>query len=113
MSTVTEQLELELNAAKSLADMGNAVKRLMKNRDFKKVILEKYFEKEPVRLVFLKGDANWSSPESQQELLSQMDAIGNFRNFLNSLMLLGDQAEGAISAYHEEIADSEAEEDAE
>ena len=51
-----EEIELEINQAKEKVALKDSLEKLIKNRDFKKVITEGYFEQEAIRLVLLKAD---------------------------------------------------------
>lgn len=73
-----------------------SVQRLTSNRDFKKVVLEGYFEQEAIRLVLMKSDPSQLDAESQAYLLKQMDGIGAFRHYLNTINQIGMMAEKAI-----------------
>ncbi|WP_027854448.1 hypothetical protein [Marinobacterium litorale] len=97
-----ETIELNIKEAERMADLARSVKRLRSNRDFKKIIMEGYFENEPVRLVMLKSDPQFQSEERQQALLKEMDGIGSLRNYLQTILTMGNMAE-------KEIADSEQE----
>ena len=89
-----EQVELSIeHARKSVGNM-KALRSLTKNKEFVSVILEGYFKEEASRLVLLKGD-----PAMEQYLLSidkQINAIGQFRQYLSTIMALGNQAERAM-----------------
>lgn len=90
------EIELGITEAKKFVADGKAVDRLLSNRDFKKVILEGYFEKEAVRLVHLKADFNMQGPEDQAAILTQIDAIGSLTHYIRTLRHNADQAEKAI-----------------
>jgi hypothetical protein len=79
-------LDNNIESAKESIEFGSAVGKLRSNRDFKQVILEGYFKAEAIRLVHLKADPNMQSPEKQQSIVSQMDAIGAFMQYLDTAM---------------------------
>lgn len=81
----TQHIELNIKEAKSIVAKGNSLDRLFSNKDFKKVILDDYLEAEAVRLVHLKADPNMQDPESQQSIISQMDAIGCLRSYFRKV----------------------------
>lgn len=91
-----QAIESSIQRAKKEVDLGDALERLRNHRDFKKVILEDYFEKEAVRLVHLKSDPCMQKPEMQQSILAQMDAIGAFSQFLNTLLRRAELARKSI-----------------
>lgn len=76
------EIELGLEHANEMVEMGKSIDRLYKNKDFKRVILNGYFEKEAIRLVQLKADPNMQSPEKQQSIIKGIDAIGSLQYFL-------------------------------
>ena len=91
-----EEIELNITQAKAIVDRGAALERLRNNRDFKKVVLEGYFEKEAIRLVHLKSDFNMQSAESQANILDQINAIGALSGYFNTVRHQGMLAEKAI-----------------
>lgn len=99
-----ETIEISLDYAKSQVALGEAVERLMRNRDFKKVILDEYFEKNAIRLVMLKGNPNADEPSVQAGILKQMDGIGGLREFLAQLRRAADMAEKSIADLEEDRA---------
>lgn len=91
-----EEVEMSINEAKKIVNLGKSLERLLANRDFKRVFLEEYLEKEAIRLVHLKGDLNMQSAEHQASILSQMDAISCFTMFMQKLQHQGVLAEKAM-----------------
>lgn len=78
-------IERNISEAKKLVDLADSLERLRENRDFKKVVLEGYFEKEAIRLVLLKADPNFQTPERQDSIWSQIDAIGNLHQYFQTI----------------------------
>ena len=76
-----QEIESSIKQASEFVDFGNAIERLRSNRDFKKVIMEGYFEKEAIRLVHLKADSAMQSNLNQTDIVKQMDAIGALNQF--------------------------------
>lgn len=76
------QLEMNISRSKETVAIGEALNRLMSNRDFKQVVNTGYFEQEAIRLVHLKADVNMQTEESQKSIIMQMDAIGAFKQYL-------------------------------
>ena len=85
-------IEKEIAASKELVEYGNAVERLRSNRDFKKVIVEGYFEKESIRLVHLLANPAMQTPTSQSAILVAMQAIGNLSQYLIDAVRTGEIA---------------------
>lgn len=99
MSSIELQaIEQSIKQSQKTVDLGEAFERLKSNRDFKKVILEAYFEQEAIRLVHLKSDQNMQSAESQKAIAMQMDAIGTLKQFFQTLKYKADLAGKSIEA---------------
>ena len=80
-----EQIEASIAQSKEIIGIGHALERLRANRDFRKLILEGYFQQEAIRLVHLKADDNMQDSERQKSILTQIDAIGSFAQYLQLL----------------------------
>lgn len=91
-----ETIEISMEHAQKMLDLKKSLDKLMKNRDFKNIVLEGYFEKEAQRLVMLKSDYTMQSPDNQAEIIKQIDSIGSFRQYLNMVRALGQQAEKSM-----------------
>lgn len=96
-----QQIELSIKQSRKIADLGDSLERLMLNRDFKKVILDGYFEQEAIRLVHLKADSNMQSIELQKSILLQIDAIGSLSAYFSTLRTRAAMAVNAISSDEE------------
>jgi hypothetical protein len=96
-----QQIEQSIKDSSKNVEVADALARLYANRDFKKVILEGYLEKEAIRLVHAKADAALQSAESQKQLMNQIDAIGILKGYFHTIGFLGEQARKTIS-YAEE-----------
>jgi hypothetical protein len=84
-----------------LVESGDALERLKSNKDFKKLILEGFFEKEAIRLVHLKADRNMQNVDTQRSILSQMDAVGALHQYFNTILIQANQASKSIAADEE------------
>lgn len=114
MSSVEDQIqEIEQNIkeSKKTVDFGDALVRLQSNRDFKRVILEGYFNEEAIRLVHLKSDSNMQTPDKQQSILLQIDAIGTLKQYFNTVLFKANLARKSI-AFDEQTRDELIEGDA-
>lgn len=102
MSNDTIQaIEENIKRARKLVEVGDALERLKNNRDFKKVMIEGYFEQEAIRLVHLKSDPNVQSPEMQKSIMSQIDAIGAISQYFSTVMHKSSIASKAIASDEE------------
>lgn len=105
-----DQLELNIQAARENVELGQAFERLMQSPDFRKVILHGYLDREPVRLVHLKGDHAMQDTASQSSILRQMDAIGSLGHYFNSVRHLAALGNKSVAADEETRIDMLAEE---
>ena len=95
-SAEVTQIEQNIKHAKKLVDVGDSLERLIGNRDFKKVVLEGYFEQEAIRLVHLMSDPNMQSSESKASIETQMNSIGSFKQYLGVLKHKASMADKSI-----------------
>ena len=100
-----KSLEKNIQLHKDTVELGLAIDRLQNNRDFKKVIGESYFEKEPIRLVMLKADSNMQTEALQSGIVKQMDAIGSLMQYFRATQQRSAMAERSIAADEETISD--------
>jgi hypothetical protein len=95
---VIEEIELNIKEARKVVELGASLERLYSNRDFKKVILEGYFEQEAIRLVQLKADPAMQDEKSQQAIWKLMDAIGRLNQYFRMVIQQADMAKSAIES---------------
>ena len=69
---------------------GEAVQRLLKNKDFKQIVLEYYFKDTMTGLSH--SLANQYKPEFRQAITEQILSIGHLSNFLNMIIEDGNRA---------------------
>ena len=96
-SDSVETIEISIEHAKKGVNKMNSVFNLSKNRDFIDVIDKGYFEEEASRLVLLKADHSQQSPEDQASIIRAIDAIGNFRQYLGSVIQIGKMMEKTLA----------------
>ena len=96
MNYSIEELEANIKQAKEEVELGAALERLFSNRDFKKVVLNGYFEKEAIRLVYMKGEA--TLPTDHEKIVLQIDSIGTFRKYLKNITVSAELAKKAMEA---------------
>lgn len=102
MSNATIQaIEENIKQAQKFVEAGEALERLKSNRDFKRVVLDGYFEREAVRLVHLKSDQNFQSTEMQKAIIAQIDAIGAVSQYFSTVLHKAAIARKAISSDEE------------
>ena len=78
-------IELTIEQAKeSIADR-EAMDRLKKNRDFKRIFEKGFFDAYAVNLVYLKSDPSMQEPNVQEDIIKDIDSIGRVRQYLSSI----------------------------
>lgn len=105
-----EALEKNIKLSQEFVDTANALARLETNRDFIKVVQAGYFEREAVRLVHLLADPAMQKPESRESILNQIQAIGQFSSYLQTVKAIADRAAHNIEADRATIDELQAEE---
>ena len=92
-----EKIELSIEQANVHIGKQAALQSLFSNKEFIEVFLKGYFETEPSRLVLLKADPAMQSAENQASIIQAIDAIGHFRQYINTIMQLGNMARKAVN----------------
>lgn len=92
-----EIIEITIEKAKYFVESGKSMQNLLNNSDFKMVFIEGYMEKEAIRLVKFKADVNAQKPETQMDILKDIDAIGAFNQFIINIQKRGQMALETIS----------------
>jgi len=102
-----ELIENSINAHKQNVAIGEALQRLLRNRDFKRVIMEHYLRDEAVRAVKLMAAPECQNPTQQEALQKIIIGIGQLDQFLRVTLQIADRAQLAIQddeAAYAEIA---------
>ena len=106
------QLELQQKHARKAIERREAVDRLMKNKDFKELILDGFCRDECARYVQESADP-LLEPNQREDALNMAQASGHLRRFLGLIYTMGNQAEGSLVSLEEELEVARAEEGAE
>lgn len=91
-----EQVRIEIETAKHMIELDECLNRLVRNKDFLKLIDKEFMEKEPIRLVQLLAHPGMQDEKSQQEIRNQMIGVAYFRQFLARTEAMADQARQAL-----------------
>lgn len=97
-----QAIEKAIQHSKELVELGKVLERLRSNRDFKKLIIEGYLEKECIRLVLLKADQNMQTVERQASIVKQMDAIGSVDQYFQTVFVKASMAEKSLELDEQE-----------
>jgi len=98
--TVTEQVEaidLSIEAAKEKVVLAAAIRRLYKNKDFKKVFIDHFMVNDVSRTVKALAEPALQDQASQLGLQKRLAAVGQFNQFMIMTERMGDMAEKAIA----------------
>lgn len=93
-----QQIERNIRRNKEFVALDKAMQRLEHNADFNLVIRDGYLKQEAVRLVHLRGDPAFQTPERQASILAQIDAIANLLQYFRVVEHQGNLALKAIEA---------------
>jgi GTP cyclohydrolase III len=104
-----QEIQVTISDLQEVVKKREAFLRLKDNKDFKTIIENGYFEEEAVRLVKLRSESGYESPEVQERLLKEIDAIGAFFQYLKGINLLGLQAERELARNKETLNELEQE----
>lgn len=85
------QVEITIEEARKFIAIGDAIERLEKNEDFKKVIFDGYFVEEAARVTSLLADPSMQRPEMQTKLHHALRAISEFKQHLLTTKLMVEQ----------------------
>lgn len=101
LQIIQDEISLARKNAESIIKLGDAVKRLLDNEDFKLVVSERYFDIE------LKKVATTISMNSNEDLVRRdvvrLKGIHCFREFLNNILLERDTASAYIGKSDEDL----------
>jgi len=92
------QVEISLQNATKAIELGDALERLHKNSDFKKVILEDFFKEEASRAVMLKSDSNMLGEEQQITVDNIITSIGGLYQYFAKIYRIADMSIRALEA---------------
>lgn len=107
MSEVTTKLDEMIqyrDNQKKLLDRRQAVQRLMKNRDFKRIISEEFMISEAARYAHTSGDPKINA-EGRADALAIAQAGGHLQRYLDTILQMGAHAEREMPAIEEGIDD--------
>ena len=92
-----EAVELSIEQAKKQISLRDDLQKLISNKQFKKVILEGYFEKEASRLVLLKASPEMQEETSQKAIDDSIIAIGQLRQHFITINQFGAMADRTMA----------------
>lgn len=106
------RLEEQLKDEKARVERRDAILRLSKNPDFRKLIVEDFMMRECARYAIESGDPSLE-PAARADALAMAQAAGHLKRFLNVNITMGDTAERNIIDINQAIEDARIEENTE
>ncbi|TNF01490.1 MAG: hypothetical protein EP328_00030 [Gammaproteobacteria bacterium] len=106
-----KQVELGIKEANQMIEMGASLTKLLGNRDFKKVILDGYLEKEAVRLVHLKSAPSMQGEAMQASIVKEIDGIGSLIGFFRTIEHTAEMARVALADHEQTLEELNSEEE--
>lgn len=106
--TETEHIQQQIADLQELVERKDLALKLEKSREFKKLILEIFCEKECARFVRNSGDPS-ISPENRADALAMAQASGHLRRFLSLCVMQGYRAEHEIAQAKQALEELRAE----
>lgn len=108
-----QQLEQLIDVSKVSVKKADAVKRLLKNKDFKLIFIEDFFKEHLANTVMVKAQPANQTEKDQKYCDDQINAVGHTRYFLDMVLALGAQAANVIDQTEKELVTLRQEEDSE
>ena len=108
MSSIT-QLEGQREQLKNAVELRNTAIKLGSNRDFRKLILDEFCEKECARYAQNSGNPQFDEA-TRQDCLNISQAAGHLKRWLSVTVQMGSQAEREISDIDVALEEARAEE---
>lgn len=105
-----ETVELTIEEAQKKVDRAESLRKLHGNREFKRIILEGYFEAEAQRLIGCIGNSAPTLKAQRDEMLLELQAISKLKEYFGSILREGREMEQSIREHNEMLAEMRAEE---
>ncbi len=102
-----QNIEVSLEHARKVVEKRDNMNTLFKNRHFKQLIVQGYFEKEPVRLAALLAHPSQQSPEDQAMLAGQLRATAELRQYFNKIRVYGDMMDRDVITHEATLVEIE------
>lgn len=100
-----QEIEIDIENAKSMVSLGEALDRLHKNPDFLAIIRNGYFLHEPARLTSLKAHPSQTGDTEQADIVRQLDGIGALQQHFQKIWAQANLSQQAIAEGEKSIAE--------
>ena len=107
----SRQIEIDIETAKDKIAMVDALIRLRKNKDFKRVFIDGFSGTEAIRVVKALADPACQDPSTQALLQARISAVGVIEQYMIAIERIGEMSRRALNDYENdlvELADEEA-----
>lgn len=101
--TTIEDLENTLRQNEFMVAQCEALERLLQNDDFKKVIREGYMKTFAHEQVLARANPQLQSDERQRSILRNIDGVAALHDFMDLILIRGDQAKYDIEEVRKEL----------
>jgi len=91
-----QEIEIEIEEAIKKVRLGQLVTKFQADPEFIELVTEGYFRDDAARLVMLKADKSFQTPEKQAKLDADMLGISVFGEYLRTKRITGIMAADAI-----------------
>jgi len=105
IETEMQEIEVTIGELKKAVVRGEALRRLMKNKDFKTIIEDEYFREEAVRLTSLLGSPIPTIHAAQEFIVKDLEGIAALRRFFSTVLSMSSQSEDQILSHENELED--------
>ena len=103
-------IEMDIEVAKDKIAMVDALNRLKKNKDFKRVFADGFSGTEVVRVVKALADPACQDPQTQAALHARISAVGVIEQYMIAIDRIGEMSRKALGDYEEDLVEVAAEE---
>lgn len=102
MSDITT-LELTIEQAKAAVKLRDHADKLLKNRDFKALFDDEYFDSYVKNTALMLSEVKVDDPKMHEDLVLELEAVGRVRGFIRSVFQKGAMADKSIVEAEEMI----------
>lgn len=100
---IIQEIEISKEQAEKTAALGVAADRLFRNPNFKKVILEGYFQDEIHRLTMLMTDPAYLEKNTEASIVDSLRAVSELNTYLHKTVVLGRHMAERLAEYDREL----------
>jgi hypothetical protein len=103
-----EMIELSIEEAKKMIEKKNLVEKLMRNREYRRIIEDGYFKEEAARLAGCSADP--AMEQYRDDIFLGIQAISKLQQYMRTLVQMGNIAERDLNEHNEALDELRAEE---